>query len=250
MKLKMKILVILVLLCLLSAVSCDLAGTKIDKSSNSSTENKNMLQHGSGSKDQSEITETQDLYIDPESIYLSSVEEYNEFIKTGVMPKDLITYDMLKGIGEFESFVVPDLDCPTYYGYHLSDYNGFLIDIFITHLEEGKKDDIVAADMVQLQDHPIFGFLDGKKFDNKTVFCNGIQYSYNANGSLRYITTVVDDVEIIVSPGSIYDSSSGKVIELDFIDYKPSSENLITHLVSGNKDNVDIANYLIDQGNK
>ncbi len=241
MRLKVMILVILVLLCLLCAVSCNLTDTNINNLEDSLTES-------SYAKDTN--TDNEDLDIDAESIYLTSVEEYYKFIETDVMPNDFITYDMLKDIGDLQSFVIPDRDYLSYYGYHLSDENGFLIDVFITHLEEAEKGSLVATDTVQLQAKPIEGFLYGKEFDNNKVFYNDIQYTYSSNGSLRYITTIINSVKISISPSSIYDSDLGKVVELDFVDYKPSTENLITYLISGNEDNVDIARYLAGKSQK
>lgn len=250
MKFKIKIFAILMLICVVSATSCNLANTKVDKLSNNSTEIGNIQQLVGESEEQIENSETAEIKIDPASIYISSVEEYNKFTETADLPDAFITYDMLKDVGELSSFVVPDVDYLSYYGYHMIDENGFSIDVFITHLAQSEGGGLEATDTVQLQTKPVSGFLSGKEFYNEKVFYNNIEYTYNPNGSLRYITTVVNNIKISVSPSSIYDSASGKVITLDFVDYKPSGENLITHLISGNDAEVDIARYLAEKGKR
>lgn len=247
MKLKIKILAILTLLCIFSTTSCDFVNTEFNKLSNNSTENGNM-QHVGESEIKIEVSETEEIDVDTVSIYLSSVEEYNKFIETVDLPNDFITYDMLQDIGELNSFVVPDGDYLMYYGYHLLDENGFSIDVFITHLAQSEGGSLESTDTAKLQAKPISGFLNGQKFDQEKVFYNNIEYTYNSNGTLRYITTVVNNIKISVSPSSVYDSASGKVVALDFVDYKPVGENLITHLISGNEAEVDIARYLAERG--
>jgi hypothetical protein len=75
------------------------------------------------------------------------------------------------------------------------------------------------------------------------VSYNGIEYRYE-KGKLRYIISVVDGKKITVTPGAVFDEEAEKFIELDFSNYNATQNNLVTQLLSGNENNVDLEKYL------
>lgn len=244
MKIKALTFVVVILACLMFIVSCNFVNTPLNNYESSCVQTNGDSEHKSEASTINDETIDENLNVDAESIYLSTFEQYSSFIKSIDLPDDFISYSMLEEIGTFHSFVVPSSDYLSYYGYHLMDENGFQVDIFVTHFDKKPEIGTFDTETVQLQIKPATGFLSGKNFESKKVSYNDIQYTYDSAGSLRYITTVLGDVMISVSPGSMFDNNSKKVVEMDFVDYKPSTANLVTYLIDGNESHLDIARYL------
>ena len=264
MKRKYGLSAVLILCVILFITSCNTAHIKPEKptSSNMNTESFDSshddLENGTtdveattkATYDESSDIETEMIDIDLPSINLENIDDYNNYIANNKQPEGFVTYEMLSDIGTFRDFVIPVAGYPTYYGYNLIDPHGFVIQIFITHIDDSEKDNVISTEAIELERKPESGFLTNSQKEYQKVSYNGIEYRYTSNGKLRYIITYVDGKKIAVSPGSVFNEESHEFVQFDFINYNASQNNLITQLLSGNENKVDLAKYFTEDKEK
>ena len=163
---------------------------------------------------------------------IKSIDEYRTYIEEKVKPEKFISYEMLSDIGEFCTFVPFDMGGVIYqYSYRLKTDNGY-ISIDISY----DKDD--SADIVYLESPPSAGFADTDQFKHTAVSYNGIIYIYPDSGELKAVRVILDNMSLTISS-----DGNESLSKCEF-----ENDNLVTCLLSGNKDNVDIVSrYLTDQ---
>ena len=189
------------------------------------------------------------------STRLESYGDYCEYIEIHdqALPDDFITYEKLSSIGEFDLLIFSVSGDHTFYQYILNGEGGFKIVVSIEHYTEEEKKVLNASTTnqpIQLQNLPSSNMIYTSVYKSQAVIYNGIQYSYNSDGELRALMIWIDNIRIYFYPDDVFVcDDSGKVIDfvrLSFADYKPTSENIIMCLFSGNQENMDIAASLTD----
>ena len=166
-------------------------------------------------------------------LYIKSVDEYRTYLEEKTMPEEFVSYEMLSDIGAFYLFVPYDAGGVIYqYSYRLKTDDGF-VDIDISH---GQDD---TAEIIYLQLPPPEGFAKTDQFKHVAVSYNDIIYIYPESGELEAMRVVLNNMNLTISAGGEDSELSGLKLE---------SDNLVTCLLSGNEDNVDIlSHYLTEQ---
>lgn len=186
-----------------------------------------------------------DISVDPAFAVLTDIDEYREYVSKHEMPKDYIAYEKLSSIGEFSSltFRASHFD----YHYELIDKNGFIIVVSVGLLQPGEdlvSGDVSGRDVLRPNKLETEKIAFNTECANKIVLCNDIKYNYDSEGILRYISFIAGRYMITFEAGSVYNEKEGKYDRMSFADYKPATENALTVLLSGNKDNVSIGSML------
>ena len=171
---------------------------------------------------------------DPVVNYVKSIKEYDEYVNANAKPKDFVSYEMLSDIGAFDTFMHTERgETMDDYRYRLKTGNGKLINVEILH----NFVDNSETDIVYLSSPPSKGFDKTDEFKKAAVSYNEILYMYLESGELTAIAVVIDKTRIMLRPDQ----------DVRFSDYDFENDNLVTCLLSGNRDNVDIASRYLTE---
>ena len=177
-------------------------------------------------------------FVSPQTLTFYNIYDYNDYIENNKMFDGFIYYEMIEFIGDFDSLIFNDKDDEDNYYYGLRLNNGADINLWVHHMPEeanGEYVPPVKSEVIKL-DTPLDDFLicDVGETDDlyKYVYYNNIVYKY-AEDSLLSIIFIVDGIQYEFSPG----------YKLDFSDYKTDDDNILTCLLSGNSDNIDLTSF-------
>ena len=188
--------------------------------------------------------------VEEPSTSLESYEVYCSYIlnNKSYLPEGFVTYEMLSSIGEFKSLVFPNDYDMEYYLYQIVAEDGFPIVVYIDHRNsENSSPNISTEQPVYLDKFPSGNMTYSEQYKSETVVYNDIEYRYNADGDLGRIVIKIGKIEISFWPDATFvpNSNGGSFVYMKkFADYKSKEENILTQLLSGNRDNAYLESIL------
>ena len=193
---------------------------------------------------QQSIEDNTDIDIDEPSNILTDYNDYCEYIDNNakLLPEDFVSYEQLASLGEFQCLTFSIASDHSYYIYDIKTSDGFLITAFIKH-DDMNSSNISTEEITVLQSKPA-NLLQTSSYKSQKVSYKNIQYTYNSDGELRYVSTHIGDIKLTFSPGAVYDVDTNKFVYMRFADYKSVSENILVCLLSGNEKNASIDLFL------
>lgn len=191
--------------------------------------------------------------VEEPSTSLESYEVYCNYIlnNKSCLPEGFVTYEMLSSIGEFKSLVFPNDYDMEYYQYQIIGDDGFPIAVYVDHRNsENSSPNISTKQPVYLDKFPSDNMTYSERYKSETVVYNDIEYRYNADGDLGRIVIKIGKIEISFWPDATFvpNSNGGSFVYMKkFADYKSKEENILTQLLSGNRDNAYLESILKEQ---
>ncbi len=186
-------------------------------------------------------TETEpNIDVEPISTILTSLTAYQEYIASNKMPDDFISYEKLSSVGEFESLTFRESGNHFYYHYTLIAKDGFEVMINISRLSEGEtlvSNDVSGREIIYPEKITEKDICYNKENSNKIVVYNRIAYRYDRDGELQYVSVICGNY-------MIHFSVFNDMKYMKFSDYKSDSENILTRILSGNRENVSFESEL------
>lgn len=150
-----------------------------------------------------------------------------------------VSYDMLEGLGSFDSFVFypwDDAGVVTTYSYGLHGDDNVNLDITFHHLSEGESSDIRDHRPGDNRYYPTSGedTSDMRTSDHRDMIVrlNNADFLYDTNGEIVHIITYISGYKITIKPGTMF-YDDGRIERCSLRGYDLSDKNFISLLLSG-----------------